>query len=469
MRIETQDYLSLHEKYKEPALTHRRFKHKDIVPLIESIKKTNLFKVSEIGRSVQNRSIFELQYGHGAKKVMLWSQMHGDEPTATMAILDVINFLCGPNSDNYQQVRDDIRENLTLVFIPLLNPDGAELFQRRNAQQIDLNRDARAMEAPEARLLGERAKVHQPMYGFNLHDQNIYYNVPNTTNPVGISFLAPAYNWLRETNEVRGRAMQIIAGMFEMLDELVPNTVAKYDDTHSPRGFGDNFQSWGTSTILIESGARKGDPEKQEIRKLNFMCLLRAFKLISSDSYSKYSISDYENIPFNASQLHDVVIRNVEVMQNGVAAKIDIAIRREEHTVKGDYYTKGYIEDLGDLKDEYGYDELSEEGLRFVPGEVAKGFLKEVNKELVAEYLKKGVVAIELNKEANSAILDNHLHSYPIELHHEGSYKPAESLSLGKRATFLLVDKSGVKYAVINGYLIDVNVPYQQEFKMNFL
>ena len=31
---------------------------------------------------------------------------------------------------------------LTLYVVPMLNPDGAERYQRRNAQNIDLNRDA---------------------------------------------------------------------------------------------------------------------------------------------------------------------------------------------------------------------------------------------------------------------------------------------------------------------------------------
>ena len=31
--------------------------------------------------------------GHGPKSILLWSQMHGDEPTATPALLDLTDFL----------------------------------------------------------------------------------------------------------------------------------------------------------------------------------------------------------------------------------------------------------------------------------------------------------------------------------------------------------------------------------------
>ena len=42
---------------------------------------------------------------------------------------------------------------LTLHVVPMLNPDGAERFQRRNAQSIDINRDALRLQTPEGRAL----------------------------------------------------------------------------------------------------------------------------------------------------------------------------------------------------------------------------------------------------------------------------------------------------------------------------
>ena len=85
-----------------------------------------------------------------AFRVLLWSQMHGDEPTATAALFDVFEYL--------QRHRDDpvvqrILSSLTLYAIPMLNPDGAERFQRRNAQGIDINRDALRLQTPEGQVL----------------------------------------------------------------------------------------------------------------------------------------------------------------------------------------------------------------------------------------------------------------------------------------------------------------------------
>src|SRR5690606_31835778 len=180
----------------------------DIDSLVRLHRDRSVLNVRQIGESVQGRAIYELEYGQGDKKVMLWSQMHGDEPTATMALFDLFNFLEGKD-DDYQSIRDLLDKKLTLHFIPMLNPDGAERYTRRNAQEIDLNRDARATQTVEGALLRKRGTEVKPNYGFNLHDQNIYYNVPGTQNPVTISLLAPAYNQTREINDVRGGAMQI--------------------------------------------------------------------------------------------------------------------------------------------------------------------------------------------------------------------------------------------------------------------
>src|SRR5690606_25718389 len=274
-------------------------------------------------------------------------------------------------------------------------------FLRRNAQSIDLNRDARANQTVEGSLLKSRAKEFNPRYGFNLHDQNIYYNVPDTKNPVTISLLAPAYNTEREVNEVREGAMQIIVGMNKILQQYVPDAVAKYDDTYTPRGFGDNFQSWGASTVLIESGGLKGDPEKQQIRKLNFIIILNALMEIAQGTYENYDAKGYEEIPFNASQMHDIVIRGLSFGNDSIPLKSDIAIRRGEMTVGGDYFVRGRVEDIGDLPESYGYDEVEADGLRFITGKIAPQAVPDLSAltpEVAYDLLKKGYMGVQVAK-----------------------------------------------------------------------
>ncbi len=62
--------------YREASLTHRRFKHQEIVPLIQ--KRGQEFSVEVIGQSIQGRDIYQLDFGGGPIKVLLWSQIHGN-------------------------------------------------------------------------------------------------------------------------------------------------------------------------------------------------------------------------------------------------------------------------------------------------------------------------------------------------------------------------------------------------------
>lgn len=454
MSLDTTQYNTLHEKYKEAELVDRRFKHADIAELINQHQERAILQIKEVGKSFENRSIYKLQYGKGGKKVMLWSQMHGDEPTATMALFDLFNFLEGQN-DGYDSIRILLNENLQLHFIPMLNPDGAERFTRKNAQYIDLNRDAREGESVEGGLLRTLAKEIKPNYGFNLHDQMIYYNVPDTKNPVTISLLAPAYNLEREVNDVRRGAMQLIVGMNNLLQQYVPNAVAKYDDTYSPRGFGDNFQSWGASTVLIESGGLKGDPEKQKIRKLNFAIILQALIEIADGSYQQYNHEDYNRIPFNTSQLHDVVIRNLDIGTERAALVTDIAIRRSETTVGKDFFVRGHVEDIGDLDDFYGYDDIDASGLSFVEGKVfpqAFESVEAITQERALEILKQGYIAVQVNQKGEQAF-----HNLPLVVVTTADFTATTEIVPYGSSNFFLGANGVLKYAIVNGYVIDLS------------
>ncbi|QBQ41009.1 peptidase M14 [Sphingobacterium psychroaquaticum] len=464
MVLDTTQFNTAFTTYREKALFHRRFKHSDVDSLIQQHKQKGIIAAEAIGKSVEQRAIYKLQYGAGKKKVMLWSQMHGDEPTATMALFDLFNFLEGKD-DGFDTVRSLLKENLTLHFIPMLNPDGAERYMRRNAQFIDMNRDARDGQTVEGALLRKMAQEIKPRYAFNLHDQNIYYNVPETKNPVTISLLAPAYNYERDINDIRQGAMQLIVGMNKILQAYIPDAVAKYDDTHTPRGFGDNFQGWGASTVLIESGGKKGDPEKQEIRKLNFIIILNALIEIAQGTYQQYDYKAYEAIPFNASQMHDVVIRNVDLGNDTVPLKTDVAIRRGEVTVGRDYFVRGRVEDIGDLDESYGYDEFDAKGLELVQG---KTWSREIDSVSVLSFddawnlLKEGYMAVKVKD-----ISDGRLHNLPLVLFTQQRFTAAPNLVLSGPTNFFLGKGAKLKYAVVNGYLINLEEKPKSDFFKN--
>lgn len=442
-----------YETYKETAVDHRRFKYQEVIHLVKD-RKDN-FQVEEIGKSVEGREIYQMTWGNGPTKVMLWSQMHGNESTATMALFDLFNFLEGSN-DGLETIREKLKEKLILRFIPMVNPDGMDQWNRRNALEIDLNRDAIKLASPEAVILKNARDVFSPEFGFNLHDQQIYYTAGETSSPASISVLAPAYNYETEVNAVRQKAMQVIVGMNKVMQQYAPGHVGKYDDYFEPRAFGDNFQKWGTSTILIESGGYPNDPEKQEIRKMNFLIMLNAFIEIADQRYSQYALSEYYGIPDNFTRLMDLVIRNIPMDNEGHSYEIDLGVRRREVDAHGSYFVNGTVDDLGDLSIFYGFEEMDATGMEVIDGKVFESTFSnvaEISQEKAFSLLKDGYLAVKVKDAA-----DRELHHLPLVIIKSGNSIP-NGIRLGGNPNFFLAQNGNLRYAVVNGYLIDLNNP----------
>ena len=162
------DYLQLATQYLEPKLKGKYIYLDTILPLLNSLNSD--FEITEIGKSVQGRAIHQVKIGTGATKILMWSQMHGNESTTTKGLFDFFNFL---KSDN--EIANRIKSDYTLICIPVLNPDGAFLYTRENANQVDLNRDAFNATQPEMQILHSVYKSFQPDYCYNLHDQRTIF------------------------------------------------------------------------------------------------------------------------------------------------------------------------------------------------------------------------------------------------------------------------------------------------------
>lgn len=340
------DYTS----YSIPEITSRRFTQGDMLCWLEPLNAGHLFRVKALGTSAEGRTISLLRLGKGTVKVLLWSQMHGDESTATMALLDILNFF---KRKPEHIVTRSILDALDLLMIPMLNPDGAARFQRRTAQSIDMNRDALALETPEARILKDVQQTYKPEFGFNLHDQDPRYTVGNSKVVSTIALLAPAYDEARGDNHVRLAAKKVASVFAAAVEEFIPGHVSKYDDTFEPRAFGDNVQKWGTSTVLVESGGWPGDREKMFIRKLNAVGLMTSLYALANGTYRQADLTVYERLPFGTKYLYDVILRNAKLSANDQvpAATVDIGINLDEevNAENGQVELIGKIVDIGDL------------------------------------------------------------------------------------------------------------------------
>jgi len=341
-----------YEAYKVRELTSRRLTHGAMMNILVSLKTSlnDILKIEQIGESSEGRSINLLSIGTGKKKIFMWSQMHGDEPTATMGLLDMLSFF-GKNHAAPEAKK--ILAETTLLIVPMLNPDGAERFQRRSIHGIDINRDALQLQTNEAKLLKQTRDKFSPEFGFNLHDQEPRYTVGSTSKVATIALLAPTYDYAKSENAVRLRAKKIAASLVDIFSPFIQGHISRYDDSFEARAFGDNIQKWGTSTVLIESGGSMGDPEKMYIRKLNCVALLGICYSIATGEYEDADISRYEQLPDNTKNLYDIIIRGIKLtFPNGVApVLVDVGINTEESIDgKGIVQQKNKVVDIGDLR-----------------------------------------------------------------------------------------------------------------------
>ncbi len=360
--------------YDEFALSHlgpSLCKHATILREVERVvaQSNGVLGLEELGTSLEGRSISLVRVGRGAKTVLLWSQMHGNETTATLALCDILNFLVESARDR-SWIRTML-DGITIAAIPMLNPDGAEAMRRENATHIDLNRDARALATPEGRILRETHRAVKPVFAFNLHDQDLR-SVGATKKVAALAFLAPPPDERRSRPISRVRAMRICALMARSMHQFIEGHIATYDDSYEARAFGDRMQSWGTSTLLVESGHWPEDPEKRFIRKLNVVALLVALHAIATGAYQDVELEQYHTLKQNGTLIYDLVVRKVRLVHpSGWTTRVDLGVSLEPEENRRSAAPIATIKEIGDLHNHAGLQALDGSARRISPADVA--------------------------------------------------------------------------------------------------
>jgi hypothetical protein len=345
----------------DPALV----RHADLEKYLAELRSRGI-KVTEVGRSVAERAIYQMEFGRGPLKVFMWSQMHGDEPTATSALIDLFAYLQKNRGVAWVKA---IEEKITLRAVPMLNPDGAELFQRRNLQSIDINRDARTLATPEGRLLKRLRDEWRPDIGFNLHNQGVRTSVGTTGKQATISLLAVPADASGADTPGRIRNKKLCAVMVEALAPFIYGHIGRYDDTFNPRAFGDLISQWGTPVILIETGALKGK-SNDDLVGLNFVAYAAALKSLADGSVEDANPAVYDALRMNEGGIiYDLLVRGATLVNRtrSGGAKVspypaDLAINAEARRIEGNTQRRTSIQDVGDLSVYRGLEEVDARG-----------------------------------------------------------------------------------------------------------
>lgn len=352
----------LFNQNKENTIEGRYITLENIEPLLnkESLKKD----VAIIGESVLGKPIYSYRKGNGKTKIYLWSQMHGNESTTTKALFDFINLL-----NNGSDLAKELLDAFTFYCIPMLNPDGAKLYTRANANNIDLNRDSQDLTQPESKILRSVFEEFKPDYCFNLHDQRTIFGVADTGKPATVSFLAPSYNAEREVNESRLKAINLIAGINEVLQNYIPGQIGRFDDSFNINCIGDTFQYLGVPTVLFEAGHYPDDYEREKTRKFVFMSLLESFIILSENVIVNNRTDKYLNIPQNNVSFFDFMYKNVKINYDGNEIITNFVAQYKEELIDNKLNFNAYIVEAGDLKGYYGHYEYDAKGALYKDGQ----------------------------------------------------------------------------------------------------
>lgn len=340
---------SLFNSYKESSLFGRYIHTGSIVNLLK--KSTIKPFVNVIGNSVNGENIYSITLGSGSKKILMWSQMHGNESTTTKAIFDMLNVLLASES-----ISKSILEACTLKIIPILNPDGAKAYTRLNANNMDLNRDAQNLSQPESKVLRQVFDAFKPDYCFNLHGQRTIFSAGNTNNPATVSFLAPAQDDKCTITDARKIAMEIISVMNSHLQDQIPNQIGIYDDAFNINCVGDTFQSLNVPTVLFEAGHFSNDYNREKTREFMFQSLLIAIQYISENNIKGNHFEAYLKIPENQKLFYDLIIRNTY--------NEDIGVQYAEELLDNSIHFVPKIEKISDLSSFFAHKEIDARGYK---------------------------------------------------------------------------------------------------------
>ncbi|OAD92340.1 hypothetical protein A7A78_00005 [Aequorivita soesokkakensis] len=325
-----------------------------IFPLLDMYKLD--YEISVSGISEMGKDIPLIKIGNGPKIVLGWSQMHGNESTTTKAIFDFLKFIS--QKEVFQSEIRQFLETYTFYIFPMLNPDGAELYTRENANEIDLNRDAQNLSQSESRCLRDTFERLKPSLCLNLHDQRSIYGFKNGKS-AAVSFLSPAADANRKVTEARKIAMSQIAKMSHFLQKYIPGQIGRYDDSFNNACVGDTFQKAGVPTILFEAGHYGQDYQREKTREYIFYSLLSLFDIIEVQKKSS-DHKDYFDIPENLKNYNDFILRNVKIPNE--RRNVSIAIQYTEVLKNNEIDFVPVIDEIGKLDTKFGYKEVDAKG-----------------------------------------------------------------------------------------------------------
>ncbi|MGV2939237.1 M14 family zinc carboxypeptidase [Mesobacillus sp. LC4] len=247
--------------------------YQEVVKILEDIERTSkgkvdVFTLDQYGKSEQGRSIYVAKVGTGSQKIWIQAQIHGNEKLVTEAALQLLKTYAKSGEKDVEQVL----EESTLYFIPMYNPDGAEMNLRQtkltdSGKLIDLNRDwtSAGFEAVESRVVYAYWADVNPDFAIDLHHQGfkqVYGTNESTSFSLGIS-LAPDGPTLPNTgyNEI---TKQMMAFVYDELKDYGYTHIDRYQvgvDREAGIGYDIDIRGGVVSAMMMGLNYNNLNPE----------------------------------------------------------------------------------------------------------------------------------------------------------------------------------------------------------------
>lgn len=165
--------------------------HARMIKRLSALSSNSRVTIDVIGRSVKGKSI-PLVTVCGCetpeKRLFIVCRQHGDEPASTEAMLNLIEKLATDNDPDTLA----LLSHVSLHIVPMLNPDGADVYKRKNAHGADLNRDWLALKEPETRAVRQAIDRINPDVILDEHELSPSNNGGDFIETVGASSGAPS-------------------------------------------------------------------------------------------------------------------------------------------------------------------------------------------------------------------------------------------------------------------------------------
>jgi hypothetical protein len=282
----------------------------DVVRALDRIERTSHGRVSvaSAGTSGEGRQLLYATVGDGPTTFWLQARIHGNELHSTEAALQILDHLA--SGDPTARL---IRDQLTVVVIPMYNPDGAEanIRQSTTPNRIDLNRDWENFAQPESVAFWRLWRDVAPELALDMHHMGEAPVVNGTNDLNQFQIGARSIDPSRMTAEqwLTNRQMAMVS--VDALDHYGPANVAHYpliDITNAalsrmlmggtaPAGEQPVTPTPTRGAIFYEvrSVGQKSNGQLEQLFRIPAMALLAA---AADGSLDSYDVSAYPSLPF---------------------------------------------------------------------------------------------------------------------------------------------------------------------------